>query len=121
MGEIGSSRFRLGIVSTVEESSLRSVWELWWLQVCQEWMVDTLQCCSALVRVESKHRDQPGRELLGGLRIPFVLVCENLEERPRLQFRYISQLSVLPEELLTVLAAGGDMTRDGSSEFNDVR
>ena len=66
------------------------------LDVGQERMLDTILRRGSLVRVKGQHRDEPVGEGLGHLLLPLVLVCQHLEQGPRLQLGDISQLAVFP-------------------------
>ena len=90
------------------------------LDVRQEGVVDALLGGGPLARVEGQHGREPGRELLRHLRVPLVLVREDLHERPGLEFGDVAELAVLAEELLAVAAGRGDVAGDGSAQLDDV-
>lgn len=43
--------------------------------------------------VEGEHGDEEVGELLGGLRVPLVLLGQHVVQAPRLQLRYVAQLA----------------------------
>lgn len=74
----------------------------------------------SLLGVKCQHGKQEVGKFLGCVAVPFIFLRENLVEGPGLELADMSEFTILPEEVLAVLAGQSDVGRDGAAELHDV-
>lgn len=82
-------------------------------------MFETLVCRRAVGGVDFQHGQEEAGDFLAVPRAEAVLLGQDLLQRPRLQIRYISQVTSLIEELVGELARGVDRPGEGAHQLRD--